>query len=192
MDRVTFIFWGVIGILFSASLFFGLNAETQKRTIRHAGGNLENGDVVRLEKIIDGDTVTVSKENSPPATIRILGIRAFDAKVEKDAASVFGREAVEELSRLMANRPVRILLNTPPKDSQGRFLATLYVNDRDLGLELVKRGLVLVYSVYPFPSMPIYLQEQELAKAKRRGLWADREVKSRAINLIRSWQEQQR
>lgn len=192
MDRVTFIFWGVIGILFSASLFFGLNAETQKRTIRHAGGNLENGDVVRLEKIIDGDTVTVSKENSPPATIRILGIRAFDAKVEKDAASVFGREAVEELSRLMTNRPVRILLNTPPKDAQGRFLATLYVNDRDLGLELVKRGLVLVYSVYPFPSMPIYLQEQELAKAKRRGLWADREVKSRAVNLIRSWQEQQR
>ncbi len=192
MDRVTFIFWGVIGILFSASVFFGLNAESQRRAIRHIGGDLENGDVVRLERVIDGDTVTVSKENSPPATIRILGIKSFDAKVEKDAASVFGREAVEELSRMMANHPVRIMLNTPPKDSRGRFLATLYVNDRDLGLEMVKQGLVLVYSVYPFPSMPIYLQEQELARAKRKGLWADREVKSRAINLITSWQEQQR
>jgi len=192
MDRVTLIFWGVIGVLFSASLFFGLNAESQRRAIRHIGGDLENGDVVRLERVIDGDTVTVLKDKSPPATVRILGIKSFDAKVEKDAAAVFGREAVDELSRLMANRPVRVMLNTPPKDSRGRFLATLYVNDRDLGLELVKQGLVLVYSVYPFPSMSIYLQEQELARAKRKGLWADREVKSRAINLITSWQEQQR
>lgn len=192
MDRINIVFWGVIGILFTASAFFGLNAENQRRAIHHVGGKLENGDVVRLEQVIDGDTVLVSKENTPPTTVRILGIKAFAAKVEKDPASVFGKVAVEELSRQMKGHPVRVMLNSPPKDSRGRFLATLYVNDRDIGLDLVNRGLVLVYSVYPFPAMPIYLHEQELARAKRKGLWGDQEVKTRAISLITSWQEQQR
>jgi len=190
MDRITITYWSVIGILFSASVFFGMNAENQRRVIHHIGGNIDNGDVVRLEKVVDGDTVLVAKENAPSATVRILGIKSFEAKVEKDPASIFGKGAIDELSRQMTGRPVRVMLNTPPKDSRGRYLATLYVNDRDIGLDLVSRGLVLVYSVYPFPAMQFYLQEQELARAKRKGLWADREVKSRAISLITSWQEQ--
>ncbi len=82
------------------------------------------------------------------------------------------------------------MLHNPPKDARGRFLATLYVNDNDMALHLIREGLVLVYSVYPFPAMPIYLQEQELARAKRKGIWANSEVKTRAIALIKSWQEQ--
>jgi endonuclease YncB( thermonuclease family) len=189
MHRNAAVFWIVIGLLVSASLFYGVNAGEQRRMLHHSGGTLENGDIVRLVKIVDGDTIVVSKEGQEPATVRILGIKAFEAKVDRDPAATFGKASEAGLVREMSGRPVRIMLNNPPKDSQGRYLATLYVNDRDLGLEMVRKGLVLVYSVYPFPAMPIYLHEQELARAERQGVWGDDEVKRRAIALISEWQE---
>lgn len=190
MHRNSTIFWTIIGLLVSASLFYGLNAEKQRRVLHHSGGKLQSGDIVRLERIVDGDTVVVVKEGEAPATVRILGIKAFDAKLDKDAAAFFGRAAVNGLIRRMTGKPVRVMLNGTPKDSRGRFLATLYVNDRDVGLELIRDGVVLVYSVYPFPAMSLYLQEQELARARKSGLWNAPEVKRRAIALIEEWQGQ--
>jgi endonuclease YncB( thermonuclease family) len=190
MHRNAILFWVVIGLLLSASLFYGVNASKQRRRIHHSGGVLVSGDIVRLHRIIDGDTIMVAKEGDAPATVRILGIKALESKVAKDPASLFGRASILELERRMAGRPVRVMLNSTPKDSRGRFLATLYVNDKDMGLELIREGLALVYSVYPFPAMSIYLHEQELARAGKKGLWADPEVKRRAIALIEEWQGQ--
>ena len=190
MSRDSALFWSIIGVLVCASVFYGVNAERQRRQLLHSGARLETGDVVRLERVIDGDTVLVSKEAAGSATVRIVGIKAFDAKVEKDAAALFGKAAEERLERRMSGHPIRVMLHTLPKDSHGRFLATLYVNDSDVGLDLVSQGLVLVYSVYPFPAMPIYLQEQELAKARLKGFWGNTEVKRRAVALISGWQEQ--
>jgi endonuclease YncB( thermonuclease family) len=88
----------------------------------------------------------------------------------------------------MTDRPVRVLLHSTPKDRYGRTIETLYVDDQDIGLRLIKEGLAMVYTVYPFPGMSLYLQEQELARAGRRGLWANSEATSRALALIREWQ----
>jgi endonuclease YncB( thermonuclease family) len=120
--------------------------------------------------------------------IRILGIKSLEASIEKDVVAPYGQAAIDTLQRLMANQPVRVLLHSTPKDRYGRYIAMLYVDDQDIGLRLIKEGLALVYTVYPFPAMSFYLQEQELAKAGRRGLWANTEVTSRALALIREWQ----
>jgi micrococcal nuclease len=190
MHRNAIFFWIVIGLLFSVSLFYGVNAAKQRRIIHHSGGTLVSGDIVRLDRIIDGDTIMVAKEGAAPATVRILGIKALESKVAKDPASLFGKASIAWLERQMAGRPVRVMLNSPPKDSRGRYLATLYMNDKDISLELIREGLVLVYSVYPFPAMSIYLHEQDLARAGKKGLWGDPEVKRRAIALIEEWQGQ--
>ena len=155
---------------------------------RGSEGKVNSGDVVTLERVIDGDSVIVAQEGQKPAAIRILGIKTFEASIEKDVVAPYGQAAVDTLKRLMANRSVRILLHSTPKDRYGRYIAMLYVDDQDIGLRLVKEGLALVYTVYPFPAMSFYLQEQELARAGRRGLWANDEVTSRALALIREWQ----
>lgn len=188
MQRTIAIFWVAIALLVSASLFYGVSAHTRMQTIHHGGGKLQSGDIVRVRGIIDGDTILVAKGEDAPATVRILGIKAFESKLAHDAAAHFGKAAMAGLARSLSNRPVRVMLNSTPRDSRGRFLATLYVNDRDVGLELVREGLVLVYSVYPFPAISLYLQEQELARARKKGLWGDPEVKRRAIALMEGWQ----
>jgi micrococcal nuclease len=187
-DIQTTLFWGCIALLLSASLFYGFNVNKMQRSMHGSEGKVNSGDVVTLERVIDGDSVVVVQEGQKPASIRILGIKTLEASIEKDVVAPYGQAAVDTLKRLMANRSVRILLHSTPKDRYGRYIAMLYVDDQDIGLRLVKEGLALVYTVYPFPAMSFYLQEQDLARAGRRGLWANAEVTSRALALIREWQ----
>jgi micrococcal nuclease len=181
-------FWGCISLLLGASLFYGFSAESIRRGTLKSEGKIDNGNVVTLVAVIDGDTVTVVQEGQKPAPLRILGIKSFDASVEKDIVAPYGQAAIDTLRRLMADQQIRVLLHSTPKDRHGRYIATLYVGDQDIGLRLIKEGLAVVYTVYPFPAMSFYLQEQELARAGRRGLWANAEVSSRALALIHAWQ----
>ena len=190
MDRPTFAFWAVIVMLIGASAFYGINAEKQRRSVQSAGGKIESGDLVRLIKVVDGDSVVAAREGQTPVTIRLVGVKAFDAKVEKDVVTPFAQAAIETLQRSMADRPIRVLLNTTPKDKHGRYLATLFADDEDIAIRLVRQGLVLVYTIYPFPAMQSYLQEQEQARAGRRGLWSNNAVSERALALIREWRNQ--
>lgn len=190
MDQRTFAFWAIIAVLVGTSVFYGINAEKQRRSIQSAGGKIESGDLVRLVKVIDGDSLVAAREGQAPVTIRIVGIKSFDAKVEKDLVTPFAQAAMETIQRGMADRPVRVLLHAIPKDKHGRYLATLYVDDEDIAIRLVRQGLALVYTVYPFPAMQNYLQEQEQARAGRRGLWSNAAVTERALALIREWRNQ--
>lgn len=187
-DLQSVLFWGCITLLLGASLFYGTMAESMRRSLLRSEGKIDSGSVVALVSVVDGDTVRVVQEGQQPVSVRILGIKAFESNVAKDSAAPYGQAAVDTLYRLMADRPVRVLLHSTPKDRYGRYIAALYVDDRDIGLRLIKEGLAVVYTVYPFPAMSFYLQEQELARSGRRGLWANAEVASRALALMREWQ----
>lgn len=190
MDRRTVFFWLIISLLLGTSAFYGINAEKQRKSVQSAGGKIESGDLVKLVKVLDGDSLVAVKEGQAQVTIRLVGIKSFDAKVEKDVATPFAQAAMELIQRSMTDRPARVLLHSSSKDKYGRYLATLYADDEDLALKLVRQGLVLVYTVYPFPAMQSYLQEQEQARAGRRGLWSNATVTDRALALIREWRSQ--
>ena len=190
MERSTLVYWSLIVVLLSASAFFGLNAEQRRKSVQSGSGKIDSGDLVRLIKVIDGDTVQVARDVQEPVTVRLIGIKSFDAKVEKDVVTPFGQAAVEALQRMMGDRSVRVMLNATPKDKNGRYLATLFADDQDIALHLVRQGLVLVYTVYPFPAMQLYLQEQEQARAGRRGLWTNAAVTERALAMAEEWRRQ--
>lgn len=191
-DLQPLLFWGCITLLLGASLFYGLSAERMRRGLLKSEGKIDSGSLVTLVRVIDGDSVIVVQEGQQPAALRILGIKAFDASIEKDVVAPYGQAVVDTLNRLMASQPVRVLLHTPPRDRHGRYLGALYIHDQDIGLHLVKEGLAMVYTAYPFPALSLYLHEQELARAGRRGLWANEEVAARALALMREWQGRDR
>lgn len=175
-------------MLFAASLFYSFGAQREILKGRRAEGKIDNGSIVKMVRVVDGDTLVLIQEGEKPASVRILGIKSFDAKIEKDIVSPYSQAAIDTLERLMTDRPVRVMLNSTPKDRHGRYLATLYVENQDIGLRLIREGLVLAYTVYPFPAMSLYLQEQDLAQAGRKGLWANTDVTARALALIKEWQ----
>jgi micrococcal nuclease len=190
LDRITMAFWALVALLLGASGFFGLNAWRFQAANQQKDVVLASGDVVRLVNVLDGDTLVVAKEGQGNATVRLLGIKTFESKHGKDEAAFHGKAAEEAVKRIATDKPLRVLVNTPPKDRHGRTLATLFHGGEDVGLALVSEGHALVYTVYPFAGMQAYLQAQEAARRRKAGLWGDPQVVERAEGLLREWARQ--
>jgi endonuclease YncB( thermonuclease family) len=192
MDRVTLLFWTLISVLLGMSTFYGISAEQQRLRLSSSHSvTLHNGDLVSLVKVLDGDSLQVARPGEEPVQIRLIGIKAFDAKVEKDAATPFAQAALAEMERIGSAQPLRVqLLPERSQDRHGRWLATLYAGPEDLALHLIQRGLVLVYPVYPFAALPLYFQAQAQARAQRLGFWTSPVVQQRAETLLKHWQTQ--
>ena len=190
MDRGIRVFWFLIVVLSGATAFFVAGVLRQRSEIRKDELALQTGDVISLSKVVDGDSVVVKNEAGSEAPVRLLGIKTFEQEPARDITARYGRDAVQAIGEIVGNEPVRVLVHSTPKDKHGRTIATLFVGDDDVGLALVSRGLAMVYTVYPFPAMQLYLQEQTKAQTEKKGIWADPEVSARAGALAREWRKQ--
>lgn len=179
-------------VLLSASVFFGVGAERKRGNLSLQSAGIKTGDTVRLAAIVDGDSLVVKTSDGAPVQIRILGIKSFDAGTGQDEYDRVGRQAVDTIRSTIQADPLRVVLGDPPKDSHNRYLATLLLHDRDVGLELVRLGLALTYTAFPFPAMQTYLQAQRQARKERVGLWASDVMTERADQLMRRWAEGER
>ena len=186
------LFWLMIATLLSCSLYYGLNAEARRREVQRFEATLETGAEVALVSVIDGDTVVVRDEDGASVAVRLLGVKSFDPTRDKQAESRFGRNAMDAIGELLRDRTAVVVLNDPPKDKYGRTLARLSVDGRDIGLSLVERGLVLVYTAFPFAQMDQYLEQQARARAAKVGLWANADIARQADLFDREWRRQSR
>ncbi len=190
MQREARIFWTLILALFAASLFFGVGAEARRREAQRGDTVLlDTGDLVTLEHVIDGDTLKVVKSDGESVVVRLLGIKALDPQRE-----VYGRDAVLALRGYLADHRARVRVQLTKDghtkvDRHDRVIAELFVGDKNLGLELVRRGLALVYTAYPFDAINNYLQLQGRARDLGNGLWSDHETARRADAMIEGWTE---
>jgi endonuclease YncB( thermonuclease family) len=191
LDRGTRVFWALIIALLGASTFFAVKVEQRRRVIQPVAA-LSTGDLVRVTRVVEGNVVVVTSEAGVNSALEIAGIKTFDATLRFDDAARFGALALDDLRRLVENESVRVELATPPRDKHGRTRAHLYVGETDVGLALVKKGLALTYSVYPFPTMSLYAEEQAQAQAERRGFWSDPAIAKRAELLERQWRREKR
>ena len=186
MDISTRLFWILVVGLASGSVFFALNAEARRRTVQASEAPLETGMPISLERIINGDTLVVKHENGT-SVVRLSGIEAFPVKSNLPLQSRIAREAVRELSRLFDGHIGRVSLSDPPMDASRRYVAQIFVEGKDVGLDLVEQGSVLVDTRNPFADMDHYLRAQAKARADRRGLWGDKEAARLALSIQRSW-----
>lgn len=168
-------------------MFFARGAASQRALAKAAEATLETGDLVKITQVVDGDSVVAENAGGDKVGVRLLGVKALSPNPERDAAARFGRDAAAALEKMVRDEPVRVLIHSQTKDRHGRTLATLFVGDEDIGLSLIRRGLALTYTVYPVPTMQIYLEAQEDAEAAERGLWSDAEVAARARQMSREW-----
>ena len=193
MDFGVRFFWGLVTALLVAAAVLGVGAEQRRQELlRGSEATLTTGELVRLVRVIDGDTVVVARDDGGTVAVRMLGIKAFPATSERDATQRIAVDAVATLSRMCEGQPLRVLLHSTPRDQHGRVLAELFVGDTNVAVALIQEGLVLVYTVYPFASMSLYLEEQEAARAERRGLWRQPAAVQRAEQLAREWARERR
>lgn len=123
----------------------------------------------RVIGIADGDTITVLDSNSIQHKIRLAGI---DAPEKKQA---FGNVSKKSLSGMIFNRTVDV--EWRKLDRYGRKVGKVVINETDVNLEQIKRGLAWFYKKYKGELTQedriAYVQAQQEAEANQLGLWVD-------------------
>ena len=81
----------------------------------------------------------------------------------------FGKKAKQYLSQLVFKQ--NVTLSVSGYDRYQRILATVYLQEQNINLEMVKNGMAWVYPQYA--KNPLYFQAQDFAQQQKIGLWRD-------------------
>lgn len=125
--------------------------------------------IVDVVRVIDGDTVEIKSDGSL-RRLRLLGVDA------PEADQSWGTEAVQELKILIEGKRA-FLRDSGLKDGYGRALGSLAVDDMDVGLILLEKGLAWHFEPQRQSTLPAdwnaaYKLAQEEAKYESVGLWS--------------------
>jgi micrococcal nuclease len=172
------IVWLVVAAAcFAGGFYYGTHKEVKKTTSSEFKA--------QCLTVLDGDTVRVAWFMGTNS-VRLIGIDApevHDNKKLNDQARQLGlkpkvllqigNNAKNILARMIEGKEITLIFpeTANKRDSFGRLLAYVYVDGEDVGLNLLRRGLVYTRNE-PHPKRAIYNEEAEEAKKAKRGVWA--------------------
>lgn len=126
-----------------------------------------------VEKVSDGDTITVVRSDGSKERIRFLGIDAPESKQE------FGPKSRNALEKMLAKTDFKVTIvyhDTKGRDHYGRILGKVVADGKDINLEQLKKGNAWFYRDYERSlsneDRTLYAEAEAAAKTKRTGLWA--------------------
>ena len=118
---------------------------------------------LKVEKIVDGDTVYASLEGK----VYKLRLTEIDAP-ERDQP--FGRQSKVFLRELLKDGEFDA--NIDGKDQYDRYLARLYDNGIDINRKMVNEGMAWGYDFYVTDKT--FYKNQKSAQTKKKGIWSKR------------------
>ena len=98
---------------------------------------LIDSETVRVERIIDGDTIIINQ-----TSVRLLGINS------PERGETYYPEAKEFLEELILNKTVKLEFGREKYDKYKRILAYVFISNENINLKLVEEGFANFY----FPS----------------------------------------
>ena len=139
-----------------------------------AGVGASRGDVGRVVKVVDGDTIHVQL-GSAREKVRYIGVDTPETKDPRRPVGCFGQKASDFNAQLVAGERVRLVRDVEERDRYGRMLAYVY-RERDglfVNAELARLGYAKPLSIPPdvrFADRFAALARE--AREQGRGLWA--------------------
>ena len=124
----------IVLLVFLIFLLFVINYPFLNKTLENF---LTDSKIVKIDRIIDGDTVEVNG-----SSVRFLGMNT------PERGEFYYLEAKEFLEELILNKTVRLESGKDEYDKYGRLLAYVFLNGENINLKLVEEGFANFY----FPS----------------------------------------
>lgn len=121
-------------------------------------------DAIVIE-VQDGDTITIAKIDDTKIKVRLVKIDAPELKQS------YGPQSQRILSKLILNKRVRVDI-VYNDDRYNRLIANISTPKYpDISLVMVRLGAAWVYR--QFSRDPNFLDVEDSAKARRKGLWSE-------------------
>ena len=115
-------------------------------------------------KVADGDTITILDANKTQHKIRLNFIDAPESK------QAFGQKSRKYLDDMVYHKNVTVEFEK--RDMYGRVLGFVFVDGKNVNLEMVKAGFAWHYEHFAKKATE-YAEAQQQAKEAKLGLWAD-------------------
>lgn len=125
----------------------------------------------KVVSVADGDTITVLDSQKTQHKIRLQGIDA------PERAQAFGNKSKQSLHEMVHGKQVTV--DYQKKDKYGRVVGKILLNNTDVCLEQLKRGMAWHYKQYaneqPKEDRETYSLAEQQAKTELKGLWKDKQ-----------------
>lgn len=117
----------------------------------------------RVVGVADGDTATLLTPEKQQIKIRLAQIDA------PEKAQPFGQRSKQSLSELIFGEEVRVKVETT--DRYGRTVGRIFLDNLDINLEQVRRGMAWAYRHYLADRS--FLDAEQIARSAKRGIWGE-------------------
>lgn len=126
----------------------------------------------QVTKISDGDTIQVVDAAGVKVKVRIYGIDAPETSKGNNPGQPFGEDAKTALVDMIYHQQVR--LEVQAIDRYKRLVSLVFLNDKNVSLEMVKMGYAWAYKKYlERPSASEYIEAENEARRSKIGIWKD-------------------
>ena len=154
-----------IGLFWIASLYEAPKSRYDKTPYAHYPIKLK----CDVDRILDGDTIIALCPISLESTEKSLrSVRLWGMDAPESGQKYWGDFATQTLIDLIDHH-TSITIEIMAQDRYQRMIGKLYVDDLDLGLEMVSRGAAVVYHRYNKDQD--YINAEKKAKIARLGIW---------------------
>jgi len=139
----------------------------------------------RIRRVLDGDTIVLDNGE----TVRLIGVDAPETHHPEIPVQRFGEEATEFLRRMAEGFECTLEYEPEePHDKYGRLLAYVFVDDRFVNAEMIRRGYAYAYTRFPFRRQTEFLTLEREARETQSGLWHLSLRDGRITNLINRYE----
>ena len=130
--------------------------------------SLHGQDVVRVKRVIDGDTILLADGER----VRLIGVDTPETKHPQKPVERFGKEAYLFTKRMVEGKEVHLEYDWQRRDKYNRLLAYVYLLDGTfLNAEIIKQGYGFAYTRFPFKYLEEFRKYEREARENKRGLW---------------------
>ena len=129
--------------------------------------------VVPVTRVVDGDTVEVRLDGETE-DLRYIGVDTPESVKPDTPVECYALAASHFNERLVEGERVRLVFDEERRDVYGRLLAYVYLGDRFVNAELVRRGYATTLTIAPNDRFAGRFERLERrAGAAGRGLWSE-------------------
>jgi micrococcal nuclease len=122
-------------------------------------------------EVVDGDTARI-RVSGGEESVRYIGIDTPESVIPGEQPECFGKRSAALNRSLVEGERVTLVLGAERRDRYGRLLAYVYLGERLINAEIIRRGFARTLAIAPNTDFADrFARLQQAAANAGRGLW---------------------